>query len=74
MLKEGADVNVIANKISETTGISLDTITPLLNQFTPQIQEILSGKGGGISDLLGELMSGEKSSIGDLLGGLLSKK
>lgn len=59
MLKEGADVNAIANKISETTGISLDTITPLLNQFAPQIQEMLSGKGGGISDLLGGLMSGE---------------
>lgn len=73
MLQEGADVNTVANKIAESTGISLDNITPILSEFAPKIQEMMNG--GGIADMLGGLLGGDKASgLTDLLGGFFGKK
>lgn len=74
MLKEGADVNSIAEKLSESTGISMDTINPILEQFAPKIQELMNG--GGLSDIIGNFLGGDnkEGGLGDLLGGFLGKK
>lgn len=77
MLKEGGDINAIAEKVSATTGISLDSVKPFLEQMGPKIQEFLNGQGGGIGELLGNFLGEGKldgNGIGDLLGGFFGKK
>lgn len=72
----GDNTQNIHNQLSESSGISMDKIMPILSMVAPFIISLLGkgdSNGGGIGDLLGNLMGGKSGDnpLGGLLGSVL---
>ena len=64
--------------ISEKSGVSLDSVSKIFENFTPMVSQFFSGKGGNISEMFtsfldknkdGNVMDDIKSGISGLFGG-----
>lgn len=82
----GGQRNQIENNLSQSTGIGMDKIGPLLGMLAPVVMGYIGSKrnpttgGGGIGDLLGSILGNASQDIqakptnplNDILGGILS--